>query len=152
MPFATVNGARLFYDVVGCGSRLVVLHHGHCSCHATFTAVGFVDDLARACRCHATDITCLLLDCRGAGQSEHVAGPETYTIAQLADDVTALVDAVFPARCAKPLLHAHRRAWGTACVTCAHLSQSRREVHVRGALHGMHSGPHARAEGRTTPR
>lgn len=116
MPFLSTDDASLYYTVQGHGPHLVVLHHGHCSSHATWTscAGGFAEALLLQCgdgaggcssgskgkQCAGGDvdaaaaasgITLLMLDARGTGASKDKGGDSRYTIQQLAEDVLAVV-------------------------------------------------------------
>jgi 3-oxoadipate enol-lactonase len=80
MPHAQVNGVSLFYDVRGEGEP-VLFHHGYTGSHDSWEEV--VPHLTGRYRC-------IVMDCRGAGDSEHPA--DGYTIEQYADDVIGLAD------------------------------------------------------------
>jgi 3-oxoadipate enol-lactonase len=80
MAFATVNGARLWYDVRGRGEPLL-LHHGYTASRVNWLPV--VDQLA-------TRYRVILMECRGTGESEHTR--DGYTLEQYAADVVALAD------------------------------------------------------------
>ena len=80
MPRATINGAQLFYEEAGSGPA-VLFHHGYTGSHDSWSDV--VPALADRYRC-------VVMDARGAGDSEHT--PDGYTIAQYADDVIGMAD------------------------------------------------------------
>lgn len=80
MPRARVNGVELYYEIHGEGEP-VLFHHGYTGSHDSWAEV--VPHLAGRYRC-------ILMDCRGAGDSEHAH--DGYTIAQYADDVVAMAD------------------------------------------------------------
>ena len=80
MSRARINGAELFYDERGSGEPLL-FHHGYTGSHDGWA--GVVERLQDRYRC-------IVMDCRGAGDSEHTAGG--YTIAQYADDVIGMAD------------------------------------------------------------
>ncbi|MGE0624277.1 MAG: alpha/beta fold hydrolase [Pseudomonadales bacterium] len=80
MPHATINGARLWFDVRGEGEPLL-LHHGYTASRVNWMPVA--DRLADRYRI-------ILMECRGAGQSEHT--PDGYTLEQYAADVVGLLD------------------------------------------------------------
>lgn len=80
MPRARINGAELFYDEHGSGEPLL-FHHGYTGSHDGWA--GVVERLQDRYRC-------IVMDCRGAGDSEHTA--DGYTIAQYADDVIGMAD------------------------------------------------------------
>lgn len=78
-----VNGARLFVQEQGSGPA-ILFHHGYSGSHDSWNVVA----PAFANRGHRT----VVMDCRGAGDSEHTAGG--YSIPQYADDVIAVADAL----------------------------------------------------------
>ena len=80
MARAMINGADLFYEESGSGQPLL-FHHGYNGSHDSWE--GTVERLRGKYRC-------IVMDCRGAGDSEHTAGG--YTIAQYADDAVGLMD------------------------------------------------------------
>ncbi len=80
MPFATINGARLWHDEMGSGAP-ILLHHGYTASRVNWMPVA--ERLARRFRV-------LLMECRGTGESEHTAGG--YSLAQYAADVIGLLD------------------------------------------------------------
>jgi len=80
MPEATLNGARVVYDVAGSGPPCIVLHGG----------LGFDHGYMRDALRDLEDVnTFVYVDQRGNGLSERVP-IETITIPQLAADVEAL--------------------------------------------------------------
>jgi pimeloyl-ACP methyl ester carboxylesterase len=84
MPHATVNGARLWYDMRGrsrTNAAPIVLHHGY-----TASRVNWLPVAARLVDRHRV----VLIECRGTGESEHTA--DGYTLEQYAADVVALAD------------------------------------------------------------
>ncbi len=78
MPFATINGAQLFYEEAGSGEP-IILHHGYTSSHDCWH--GVVPRLKDRYRC-------IVMDCRGAGDSNGAPGPCTVT--QYADDIVGM--------------------------------------------------------------
>lgn len=82
MPYARVNGADLYYEEHGSGPP-VVFHHGYTSSHECWE--GVVPRLADRYRC-------IMMDGRGAGDSAAAPGP--FTLAQFADDVCGMADAL----------------------------------------------------------
>lgn len=82
MPHQLVNGARLYYDSVGQGPA-IIFHHGYTGSHDSWEEV--VPALSDRFRC-------VVMDCRGAGDSEHTA--DGYTIEQYAADVVGMADAL----------------------------------------------------------
>lgn len=80
MPRAPINGTELYYEVHGEGPP-VLFHHGYTGSHDSWEEV--VPRLRDRYRC-------ILMDCRGAGDSAH---PESgYSIRQYADDVVGMAD------------------------------------------------------------
>jgi pimeloyl-ACP methyl ester carboxylesterase len=125
--FATVNGARLFFDVVGEKLRidgaalkerptLVCLHGGPGGDHQSLRP-----DFDR----FADRAQIIYLDQRGGGRSDRGA-PDTWTLDQWGDDVAALCDAL---GIAKPIVLG---VSGGAMVTLSYLS--RHPGHAGGAI------------------
>lgn len=80
MPHATINGARLWFDVLGDGQPLL-LHHGYTASRVNWMPVA--ERLAHRYRV-------ILMECRGTGESEHTK--DGYTLEQYAADVVGLLD------------------------------------------------------------
>ncbi len=80
MPYAEINGARLWYEVRGEGEPLL-LHHGY-----TASRVNWMPVAERL----ESRYQVILMECRGTGQSEHT--PEGYTLEQYAADVVGMLD------------------------------------------------------------
>ena len=80
MAYAEINGARLWYDVRGEGEPLL-LHHGY-----TASRVNWMPVAERL----QSRYQIILMECRGAGQSEHTPGG--YTLEQYAADVVGMLD------------------------------------------------------------
>lgn len=88
MPFASINGIQIDYDVHGSGDALVLISGlGYDKWQWHMMVPGLAE--------HFTVIT---LDNRGAGDSDKPAGP--YTASLLAADVAALLDALHVERAA----------------------------------------------------
>lgn len=83
MPLAHVNGADLYYEDTGGPGPVLLFHHGYTGSHDTWT------DIVASLR---DRYRCIVMDCRGAGDSGHPE--EGYTIAQYALDVVAMADAL----------------------------------------------------------
>ncbi len=84
MTHATVNGARLWYEVRGAAAHddpPILLHHGYTASRVNWAPVA--DRLARRHRV-------ILMECRGTGDSEHTT--DGYDLAQYAADVIGLAD------------------------------------------------------------
>ena len=80
MPYAQINGARLWYEVRGEGEPLL-LHHGYTASRVNWMPVAErLESLYQI----------ILMECRGTGQSEHT--PEGYTLEQYAADVVGMLD------------------------------------------------------------
>lgn len=80
MAHATVNGARLWYDVQGQGEPLL-LHHGFTASRVNWEpAARLLRDRYRV----------ILMECRGTGESEHTEAG--YSLEQYAADVIGMAD------------------------------------------------------------
>ena len=80
MSHAEINGARLWYDIMGDGEPLL-LHHGYTASRVNWMPVAErLEDRYQV----------ILMECRGTGESEDTAAG--YTLAQFAEDVIGLVD------------------------------------------------------------
>jgi pimeloyl-ACP methyl ester carboxylesterase len=80
MPHATVNGARLWYEVRGSGEP-ILLHHGYTASRVNWMPVA--ERLER-------DFQVILMECRGTGESEHSRGG--YSLEQYTADVIGILD------------------------------------------------------------
>ena len=80
MPHATINNARLWYDVMGDGEP-ILLHHGYTACRENWLPVA--ERLADRYRV-------ILMECRGTGESEDTE--DGYHIDQYARDVVGMLD------------------------------------------------------------
>lgn len=83
MPKLGINGAELFWDELGSGEP-IIFHHGYTGAHDVW-----LDEISPRL---ADRYRCIVMDCRGAGDSEHSA--DGYNISQYAEDVVALADAL----------------------------------------------------------
>ena len=84
MAFVTVNGARLWYDVLpptNPNADTILLHHGYTASRVNWLPVA--ERLAGRYRV-------VLMECRGTGASEHTA--DGYSLEQYAADVIAVAD------------------------------------------------------------
>lgn len=77
----TVNNVNLFYEVVGTGAPLVMIH-GNGESHEIFR---------EAAQLLSSRFTCYLLDSRGHGQSQKV---EEFHYADMAEDVYRFIEAL----------------------------------------------------------
>ena len=83
MPMKKINDTRLFYEESGSGEA-IIFHHGYTGAHDVW-----LDEISPRLN---DSYRCIVMDCRGAGDSEH---PETgYNIPQYAADVIAVADAL----------------------------------------------------------
>jgi len=80
MPHNTINGANLWYDVMGEGEP-ILLHHGYTASRVNWLPV------AQRLQEHYQVI---LMECRGTGESEDTVNG--YNLAQYAMDVIGMVD------------------------------------------------------------
>lgn len=80
MPHNTINGANLWYDVMGEGEP-ILLHHGYTASRVNWLPV------AQRLQEHYQVI---LMECRGTGESEDT--DDGYNLAQYAMDVIGMVD------------------------------------------------------------
>jgi pimeloyl-ACP methyl ester carboxylesterase len=83
MPRRTINGVELFVEDSGGDGPVIVFHHGYTGSHDTWVAA--VEALRGTYRC-------VVMDCRGAGDSAHP--DEGYTLEQYALDVIGVADAL----------------------------------------------------------
>jgi pimeloyl-ACP methyl ester carboxylesterase len=81
MPFATINGIRMHYELHGEGGEPLVLVHGY-----TGDVTDWRHQVPEFSRTHRV----LVMDHRGHGRSEAPADRSSYTILQMAADVEAL--------------------------------------------------------------
>lgn len=80
MAFATINGAKLWFEIIGKGEPLL-LHHGYTASRVNWQPVA--DRLKQKYQI-------ILMECRGTGDSEHTE--DGYSIDQYARDVIGLLD------------------------------------------------------------
>jgi pimeloyl-ACP methyl ester carboxylesterase len=81
MPYADVNGQRLFYEDTGAGEDVIVFSHGYFMSHVMFDAqIAALRDQWR----------CIAWDERGHGQTETT--PEPFTYWDSASDLLGLLD------------------------------------------------------------
>ncbi len=80
MAIANINGVDLYYEDVGIGDP-IIFQHGYTASHDGWA--GVVERMSGQYRC-------IVMDCRGAGDSAHPA--EGYTIEQLAADVVGMAN------------------------------------------------------------
>ena len=81
MAVQNINGVDLFWDQLGSGEP-VILHHGYTGAHDVW-----LDEIAPRL---ADRFHCIVMDCRGAGDSERCASG--HDIPQYARDVIGLAD------------------------------------------------------------
>ena len=80
MPHTVINGAKLWYDIMGEGEPLL-LHHGY-----TASRVNWMPIAERL----AGKYQIILMECRGTGESEDTESG--YSLEQYAKDVIAMMD------------------------------------------------------------
>jgi pimeloyl-ACP methyl ester carboxylesterase len=81
MPYADVNGQRVFYEDTGAGGGVIIFSHGYFMSHGMFDAqVAALRDRWR----------CIAWDARGHGQTETTAEPFSYW--DSASDLFGLLD------------------------------------------------------------
>jgi pimeloyl-ACP methyl ester carboxylesterase len=87
MPYATSSdGVRIFYTTIGQGEPLILSHGTTHTCES-WQDLGYIDGLK-------DQFHLILIDTRGHGQSDKPHAVTAYAVAQLADDVVAVVDAL----------------------------------------------------------
>lgn len=84
MPYAKNGDIKIYYEVEGEGSPLV-LHHGLTGFLESWRELGYVDALRN-------DYRLILMDARGHGKSDKPHNPEDYTMEHRVGDVTAILD------------------------------------------------------------
>jgi pimeloyl-ACP methyl ester carboxylesterase len=85
MPFTTINGVKLNYDLLGDSGDPLVFVHGY---------TGDITDWRHQLPVFAQSHRILIVDNRGHGQSEAPPDRSQYTVDHLAADVEALVDEI----------------------------------------------------------
>lgn len=81
MALRSINGVDLYVEDTGGDGPVILFHHGYTGSHDTWDPI--VEELRGTYRC-------VVMDCRGAGDSAH---PEQgYTLEQYALDVVAVAD------------------------------------------------------------
>ena len=83
MPYARINGVKLYYELHGESGEALVLVHGY---------TGYIKDWRRQLPAFSDSYRVLIVDNRGHGRSEAPDDRSTYTVEQIAADVRALVD------------------------------------------------------------
>ncbi len=83
MPTRKINGVDLFYEEMGSGEP-ILFHHGYTGAHDVW-----LEEISPRLE---DKYRCVVMDCRGAGDSEHPEGG--HTIEQYALDVLGMVDAL----------------------------------------------------------
>lgn len=84
MPYATNQGIRLYYEVIGQGSPIILIH-GFFSGLEDWKEFGYVERLQQ-------DYQLILLDVRGRGASDKPHNPEAYSLKLLVDDIVLILD------------------------------------------------------------
>ncbi len=83
MTTISVNGVSLFCEESGAGDP-ILFHHGYTGAHDVW-----LDEISPRLN---DRYRCIVMDCRGAGDSEHPT--KGYSIAQYADDVIGVADSL----------------------------------------------------------
>ena len=86
MPYACSDGRRIRYETAGEGAMNVLLVHGFSDSLDDWREAGYVDALK-------SDFRLIAFDCLGHGRSDKPRAPEAYSMARLADDAIAVMDA-----------------------------------------------------------
>jgi len=84
MPYANNHGVRIYYEVEGAGSPLVLLHGGLSNLKMWYD-LDYVETLKNSHRL-------VLIDFRGHGASDKPHDSEAYELKPLADDIVAVLD------------------------------------------------------------
>jgi pimeloyl-ACP methyl ester carboxylesterase len=84
VPYASNHGTRIYYEIEGAGTPLV-LQHGTLGCGQDWKNRGYTDVLAR-------DHQLILVDARGHGRSDKPYDPGAYDLPLRVADVTAVLD------------------------------------------------------------
>ena len=84
MPYATNQGVRLYYEVMGRGDPILLIH-GFFSSLEDWKEFGYVERLQQ-------DYQLILLDVRGRGGSDKPHNPEAYSLKLLVDDIVLVLD------------------------------------------------------------
>lgn len=85
MPYATINGVKLNYELHGDSGEPLVLVHGY---------TGDITDWRHQLPVFSQSHRVLIVDSRGHGQSEGPADRSQYTVDHIADDVETLAEEV----------------------------------------------------------
>lgn len=86
MPFFDSTGVRIYYESVGAGRPVVLVHGLTSSIQQNWRRPGIVDALVKA------EFRAVTLDCRGHGKSDKPYERGAYSGTQMGDDVIALMD------------------------------------------------------------
>jgi pimeloyl-ACP methyl ester carboxylesterase len=85
MAIAVNSGIRIYYEIVGKGSPLV-LQHGYSQEGGEWRQFGYVGPLSEKYQV-------ILVDMRGHGQSDKPHDGESYVLRKLVGDIVAVLDA-----------------------------------------------------------
>ena len=99
MPIVKNKAVDIYYEVIGNGQPLVLLH-GFTDSHESWIELGYVDALKN-------DFQLILIDGRGHGRSGKPHEPEAYQFHVCASDVVAVLDAL-----QIPKAHFFGYSWG----------------------------------------
>lgn len=81
----TVTKINIYYEVMGNGDEVIVMHHGNGNCVEDWHTLGFVAALQ-------DDFKLVLIDSRGYGKSSKPHDPHEYSLKSRADDTIAVMD------------------------------------------------------------
>lgn len=85
MPFATNDGVKIHYEVVGQGPDLVLQHGLTVSGKENWVASGWVSELEN-------DFRLIIVDARGHGQSDKPSEQEAYALHLMSQDIVSVLD------------------------------------------------------------
>ncbi|MFX1332250.1 MAG: alpha/beta fold hydrolase [Promethearchaeota archaeon] len=84
MPFFDNDGVKIYYEIVGEGPPLIMIHGFAANIEANWKATNWVDVLK-------DDYELILVDCRGHGKSDKPKDPAQYA-EKMNDDIVKLLD------------------------------------------------------------
>ena len=84
MGIARGSGLRIYYELVGTGRPLILLH-GSMGSTESWRMTGYTEALADA-------FQLILVDLRGHGRSDRPTGAKAYLTTSQVDDITAVLD------------------------------------------------------------
>lgn len=84
MPYATNQGVQLYYEIIGQGSPIILIH-SFFSDREDWKEFGYVERLQ-------SDYQLILLDVRGRGASDKPHHPGAYSLKLLVEDIVLILD------------------------------------------------------------